>query len=1380
MTDLSLKKQKLVEELHGIFSLVEQHVLEDLVHNMCTQYPESDEKEILFICSNHLLNNIAMETDDSNSSSANTVVKECEQKQQVDEVLSIFPDADQGWILQQLTINANFDVQTLINRMLENKYPKNLKPPHTGAASLKPAHSTSEQNSEAHKRLVSGFNLAANEPGVVGASVVPDKPNTVQDSASPAWGRTGQMMSSDVQIPNDVQLQAGSSGASLSSPATNNKERMGRKSWRQEGHSPKRILENQGQEHAFKHGSESTLIRKRLKMKPHTPVSSSCGKNTEQSANLQMDSSLHLGQPSNGHQKSDEFGSLFQSLFPPHKHKVPSANNNTTLLKQREVMQQMKRLQEILSSHESPSLHQNSAWHRIFTPQNAPTSSDSTHGQPCLHHNRRQHHHSTAEKCTLTPDCNCLVGKKKLVKGLFDGKSNQCSPMRRTMPVGAESGSQRPETKPLRSEAELQGLKVRPPRLENSTSSAGPSTSRSVSSTINPSRSNEQHDNDPKESLLSESQNLRPEIRLQGGKDVPPRHKNSTLSLAASSTSRSNSQIIEQRGFDELNDSDSKDSLFSLEPSSAESSSDDDCLPDLEPQKGASTTSKVNHAPAGANQRSLGSQVAKGHNFDKSDIFSTISVPKASVMHNVPGIQNEPSSRSPRSFVVLDLTEDDGTTMTVETTDMVHVGGSHLLAGQEKSPLVDKESNSNQIDGVAGVDRAGGESMIQEDAEYSSDDGNISPLDPDSFEMPCESCSRREAIKKLIQCFDGHLSCARCVQDEAKEAITGDKKGLLKCPKDGCDCLMPKELLTSVLPEMVLDLLEEQRLKAEREQIVCMDGIVQCPFCEYAAELDAAVRVFACQNTGCFKESCRYCKSEMSIGNHTNCGNAQHIPVNEAGTTREPDTWEEADTKEKGFALVPVEKSKEEYKKVEKLFLRTLPRCTILSIQRLQNPKLWQTYSLQRTHMLEENGLQNLNEMRLFHGTHQANIDAICRQNLDWRLYGRNGSVYGQGTYFARDASYSNKYSFPFHGAHGLSTLIRKVRSGHGFRHGVTANKIFTQTNQGPLVVNGFAQTNQNVGSNPSAMQTNQGTISNHGFMQTNQGAAVNSGFVQNNQGAAVNSGFVQNNQGAAVNPGFVQNNQGAAVNPGFVQNNQGAAVNSGFVQNNQGAAVNSGFVQNNQGAAFNSGFAQTNQGGAFNSGFAQTNQGDRFSLLLGLPQGQRDARQGNAVATDANKQSHMANLQGRNIPKGYTLSLPSPGMSQQSASTPANHAGPSGLSSGSNSQTISLGQAFHDLFQQSAARFHTRQQATAVAAVHHGNMGQCETETGGPRFMFVVRVLVGRYTRGDISMRRPPPIPGDPHNSQYNSCVDNPNDPTIYVIFEKSQCYPEYIIEYK
>ncbi|XP_053894538.1 protein mono-ADP-ribosyltransferase PARP12-like isoform X1 [Malaclemys terrapin pileata] len=61
---------------------------------------------------------------------------------------------------------------------------------------------------------------------------------------------------------------------------------------------------------------------------------------------------------------------------------------------------------------------------------------------------------------------------------------------------------------------------------------------------------------------------------------------------------------------------------------------------------------------------------------------------------------------------------------------------------------------------------------------------------------------------------------------------------------------------------------------------------------------------------------------------------------------------------------------------------------------------------------------------------------------------------------------------------------------------------------------------------------------------------------------------------------------------------------------------------------------------------------------------------------------------------------------------------------------------------------------------------------------MFVARVLVGDFVRGDPTYVRPPQKAAD-MLTFYDCCVDNVLVPSIFVVFEKHQIYPEYIIDY-
>lgn len=86
---------------------------------------------------------------------------------------------------------------------------------------------------------------------------------------------------------------------------------------------------------------------------------------------------------------------------------------------------------------------------------------------------------------------------------------------------------------------------------------------------------------------------------------------------------------------------------------------------------------------------------------------------------------------------------------------------------------------------------------------------------------------------------------------------------------------------------------------------------------------------------------------------------------------------------------------------------------------------------------------------------------------------------------------------------------------------------------------------------------------------------------------------------------------------------------------------------------------------------------------------------------------------------------------------------------------------------------------ATKDVAVNASYSGIYSTRDS-PQFMFLAKVLVGSYTQGDPSCRRPPQKqPSIKASDRYDSCVDNTSNPTIFVIFYIEQCYPEYVIKY-
>ncbi|XP_030210885.1 protein mono-ADP-ribosyltransferase PARP12 isoform X1 [Gadus morhua] len=64
-------------------------------------------------------------------------------------------------------------------------------------------------------------------------------------------------------------------------------------------------------------------------------------------------------------------------------------------------------------------------------------------------------------------------------------------------------------------------------------------------------------------------------------------------------------------------------------------------------------------------------------------------------------------------------------------------------------------------------------------------------------------------------------------------------------------------------------------------------------------------------------------------------------------------------------------------------------------------------------------------------------------------------------------------------------------------------------------------------------------------------------------------------------------------------------------------------------------------------------------------------------------------------------------------------------------------------------------------------------------RSMFVSRVLVGHHTRGSADYVRPPSKDGR-DTLFYDSCVDSIRSPSIFVVFDRPQIYPEFLLTYK
>uniref|UniRef100_A0A8C9Z492 Poly [ADP-ribose] polymerase n=1 Tax=Sander lucioperca TaxID=283035 RepID=A0A8C9Z492_SANLU len=127
--------------------------------------------------------------------------------------------------------------------------------------------------------------------------------------------------------------------------------------------------------------------------------------------------------------------------------------------------------------------------------------------------------------------------------------------------------------------------------------------------------------------------------------------------------------------------------------------------------------------------------------------------------------------------------------------------------------------------------------------------------------------------------------------------------------------------------------------------------------------------------------------------------------------TAVPDHWDKTQIPQTGYKRVPLQRSSDEFKEIETLFCKTMRGFDIVQIERIQNKALWEVFQWYKNQMMNNNQGRNVTEKKLFHGTDSKYVDVICHTNFDWRICGTHGTVYGKGSYFARDAKYSHSYT---------------------------------------------------------------------------------------------------------------------------------------------------------------------------------------------------------------------------------------------------------------------------------------------------------------------------------------------------------------------------------
>ena len=104
-------------------------------------------------------------------------------------------------------------------------------------------------------------------------------------------------------------------------------------------------------------------------------------------------------------------------------------------------------------------------------------------------------------------------------------------------------------------------------------------------------------------------------------------------------------------------------------------------------------------------------------------------------------------------------------------------------------------------------------------------------------------------------------------------------------------------------------------------------------------------------------------------------------------------------------------------------------RCDILSIERVQNISLWQSYCVKKSATVAREAdpaaaTRKYVRCWLFHGAPGDVVPKILQQGFNRSFCGKNATFFGKGVYFARDASYSAYPLYCQPDKHGVQSIF--------------------------------------------------------------------------------------------------------------------------------------------------------------------------------------------------------------------------------------------------------------------------------------------------------------------------------------------------------------------
>ena len=104
-------------------------------------------------------------------------------------------------------------------------------------------------------------------------------------------------------------------------------------------------------------------------------------------------------------------------------------------------------------------------------------------------------------------------------------------------------------------------------------------------------------------------------------------------------------------------------------------------------------------------------------------------------------------------------------------------------------------------------------------------------------------------------------------------------------------------------------------------------------------------------------------------------------------------------------------------------------RCDVLSIERVQNISLWQSYCVKKSATVAREAdpaaaTRKYVRCWLFHGAPGDVVPKILQQGFNRSFCGKNATFFGKGVYFARDASYSAYPLYCQPDKHGVQSIF--------------------------------------------------------------------------------------------------------------------------------------------------------------------------------------------------------------------------------------------------------------------------------------------------------------------------------------------------------------------